>query len=171
MDYKASMDTQALLITIVAIIICIYAGINSTRIIINSGGDMKLISYGLFLLVLSLFVPLGCYCLNPMKYILTDTELVIVKPLGSKIIKLDSVIRTEKYRAAAGTNATIKTFGIGGIFGYSGMYYNSKIGNLRFYVTRKNHRILITTKNNKNIVIAPNDFKMYDELKKRISNI
>ena len=51
---------------------------------------------------------------------------------------------------------TIRTFGVGGLFGYFGKFFNSKIGRLTMYGTRRNNTVLIET-DNKKIILTPDD--------------
>ncbi|MDR2205463.1 MAG: PH domain-containing protein [Flavobacteriaceae bacterium] len=65
-------------------------------------------------------------------------DIVEIKTLESKEVKF-----------------SIRTFGIGGFFGYIGFFYNSKFGNMRWFATNRNYFILISTNNRKKIVISP----------------
>jgi hypothetical protein len=60
---------------------------------------------------------------------------------------------------------TIRKFGVGGLFGYYGLYYIPKIGNVKYYTTRRNNRILIVLKNKNKIVISPDDVSLIDLIK------
>ena len=51
----------------------------------------------------------------------------------------------------------IRTFGVGGLFGYYGQFYNSKIGSMTWYATRQNNTVLVRTIDNKNIVLTPDE--------------
>ena len=52
---------------------------------------------------------------------------------------------------------TIRTFGVGGLFGYFGKFRNSKIGTMTWYATMRNQAILINLKDGQRIVITPDN--------------
>ena len=64
----------------------------------------------------------------------------------------------------------IRLFGVGGLFGYYGKYYNFKLGHLTLYTTQKRNRILMTMTTGKKIVISPDDLDLVDEIIKRKEN-
>ncbi|MDZ7614650.1 MAG: PH domain-containing protein [Flavobacteriaceae bacterium] len=62
---------------------------------------------------------------------------------------------------------TIRTLGVGGLFGYFGYFWNREIGSMIWYTSQQKNRILITLKNEDKIVISPDDPSLYDSLKWR----
>jgi Bacterial PH domain len=50
---------------------------------------------------------------------------------------------------------SIRTFGVGGFFGNFGKFWNGKLGNMTWYVTRKNNFVLVETKDQKKIILTP----------------
>ena len=59
----------------------------------------------------------------------------------------------------------IRTFGNGGLFGYYGKFYNTKLKHLTLYTTQRKNRILIETSQSKKIVISPDDLSFVEKLK------
>ena len=51
----------------------------------------------------------------------------------------------------------IRTFGNGGVFGYTGYFYKKGIGSMLWYCTQRANYILIEKTNGKKIVITPDD--------------
>ena len=49
----------------------------------------------------------------------------------------------------------IRTFGNGGVFGYTGSFYNKKYGSMKWYCTRRQNYILLETTNKGKIVFTP----------------
>jgi hypothetical protein len=60
---------------------------------------------------------------------------------------------------------TIRTFGVGGLFGYFGKFHTPGIGHSTFYATQRKNKILIVTSNDKKIVITPDDNSLAEKLK------
>lgn len=48
-----------------------------------------------------------------------------------------------------------RLFGVGGLFGYYGLFYNSQMGTMTFYATRTSNAILIKTTKNQKIILTP----------------
>lgn len=67
-------------------------------------------------------------------------------------------------------NGLIRTFGVGGLFGYFGKYYANRIGNMTLYATQRKNRILIITKQHKKIVITPDDLSMLEKLEQGVKS-
>lgn len=103
--------------------------------------------------------------MRPISYILTDEELIIKRLAGNIRIAKNEIHSVESLdNGRSGT--LIRTFGIGGYFGYFGKYYSSSLGSLTLYATRKDKRILVTTKSGKKIVLTPDDSALAADLKK-----
>lgn len=52
---------------------------------------------------------------------------------------------------------SIRTFGSGGLFGFTGMFYSKQMGHYRAFIANPNRPLLLLTKGNKKIIInAPN---------------
>lgn len=51
----------------------------------------------------------------------------------------------------------IRTFGVGGLFGYYGKFANSTLGSMTWYATRMDKAILIETIANKKIIVTPDE--------------
>lgn len=54
---------------------------------------------------------------------------------------------------------TIRTLGNGGIYGYTGKFYNRKFGTMTWYCTKRKNYILIELNNLKKIVFTPDNPK------------
>lgn len=52
-------------------------------------------------------------------------------------------------------SGTYRTFGNGGLFGYTGYFRNTKFGNMRWFATQRKNYVLIEKSNGKKIVITP----------------
>lgn len=54
-------------------------------------------------------------------------------------------------------SGSIRTFGVGGLFGYFGKFSNPKLGSMTWYATRRDKAILIITNDNKRLLLTPDE--------------
>jgi len=111
------------------------------------------------------------YLFRIMSYEITDEKVIIKRPISifDKGIAL-SGIESVKILTKEDFSGTIRTFGNGGLFGYTGYYANDKLGSFRMFATSGKSRILIILKDKKGkIVISPDDTTMVDALQKRLN--
>jgi hypothetical protein len=167
MEYKASLDTLAKIITVAAIILLMVIGIRSIKFLTISDGDLISIIKHIGILLLCIAVPLFCYYFAPQSYKVDNTDLTIIRPLHNKKIKLTDITEIETIADSVLIPA-IRTFGVGGLFGYYGKYYYPKIGRMTYYTTKKTNRILIKTRQGQNIMITPDDLGIIEILKEKI---
>ena len=167
MEYKSSLDLLAKVITAAAIIILAAVSYASFKELLAADGDMTTILIRSGIILLSALILLVCYWLSPRKYFVDNKELVIERPakdvhiLISDIEEVRPVVKGEM-------RWTIRTFGVGGLFGYYGKYYNSTFGSMTWYTTQLKNRVLIQTKSGKKIIITPDDITFSDTLKSKL---
>jgi hypothetical protein len=58
----------------------------------------------------------------------------------------------------------IRTFGVGGLFGYYGYYYSSSLGKLILYTTQRKNLILIEQKVGRKVLLSPDGTSMLETL-------
>lgn len=58
-------------------------------------------------------------------------------------------------------SGTIRTFGVGGLFGWYGKFANSQLGNMTWYLTRRDKPVLILKKDSKKILISPDQAEAF----------
>jgi len=145
------MDMMTRLITLVLIAITIYV-VYQQIVIFLEKKEMNTIFVGAILILVLLL----SIAFKPLSYILTVDNLVIKRIAGDILIAKNDIKSAELLKS--GTLGTlVRGFGIGGYFGYMGSYYSSKIGWLTMYATRRDNRILITIKDDKKIIITPDE--------------
>jgi hypothetical protein len=89
-----------------------------------------------------------------VSYEVTDEHVIVhrlftnVKISGSSIDSVE-IIGNDKIRPA------LRTFGVGGLFGYYGKFASFKMGTMTLYATRRNNTVLIITKENWKIILTP----------------
>lgn len=151
MIYKTSLDNLAKGVTIgitllfAVIIIGQYSNIkDAVRAIPN---------YTTVALLLIYFIP---FVFRPIIYEISIDKLIIHRLLkdiniNRNLIKSVELIDKEKI------GFPIRTFGVGGFFGYYGKFSNKKIGSMTWYATRLDKFVLIKTVNNKKIILTPDE--------------
>lgn len=115
--------------------------------------------------LLLMAVYFATYLYRPINYYLTDEHLIIHRPVKDVIIKRQNIKKVERINEKQ-MKWTVRTFGVGGFFGYYGKFVNSKFGNMTWYATRRDRTILIETIDNKHLVVTPDE---PDEFIKQLS--
>jgi len=97
---------------------------------------------------------LGALGFGIFGYHIEDKQLKILRLGWSKDIDL-SEINTVEIKPYAMTGS-VRTFGIGGLFGYVGYFRNSILKGYKAYVTHRDKTVVITTEEEQ-VVISPDD--------------
>jgi len=167
MKYKASLDnlslTITLIVTVVFIIIFVSIGKDAFK---NADSKFPWIA-----IILSIVLPIALFVITWLyatkSYTITHDELVINRPGGDRKIELseiDSVRTVEKDEIGT----MIRTFGNGGLFGYYGKFYSSKLGSMTLYATQSRNRVLIKTIHGSQIMITPDDLSLVEALQEKL---
>lgn len=157
MIYKASLDKMAKAISFLFVMIAILMLFFPKLISIDNQGFNELFFISPILIIVSII----CFILKPSHYILEEDAIIIhrmfndVKILHSDILKVE-LVPAEKLKWS------IRTFGVGGLFGYFGKFYNRNIGSMTWYATQRENFVLIKTSKN-NIIITPDDAENFVE--------
>jgi len=152
MLFKTSLDKTARAITIIftALFISIIALLYMLRIPDNDAVSPMYIAIILLLLYCAAFA------FHPSGYKITGDTLFICRPAGKVRIKRSDV-KSATVIDKKDISGAIRTFGVGGVFGYYGCFANYTLGSMTWYATRKDKAVLITTTKNKKIVVTPDD--------------
>ena len=146
------MDKPTIIIT--AIVTAIFGAVIITSIATTKKSEVNLFmlsfSFGL------LFVYVITYAFKPKDYELTAKYLIINRVIYNVKINREDIRSIEKVSSEQ-MKLTVRTFGVGGLFGYFGKFYNKSIGKMTFYTTQRNKRILVKTMNDKNIILSPDE--------------
>ena len=145
MIYKASLDKTALLIT---------------SLVTLMFGALIVFNFILPLAIFLIIIYLICMALKPLSYEITKDELIIrrlIKSVRMNRADIKSVELIEK----ATLSGTIRTFGVGGLFGWYGKFANSQLGAMNWYVTRRDKPVLIIKKDSKKILISPDQAEAF----------
>lgn len=89
-----------------------------------------------------------------------QSEVLRIHRLGwSKNIPISDIISVE-YKPNI-MSGSLRTFGIGGVFGYIGHFKNRDLSNYKAYVTHREKTVVIQTKDNDQIVISPDNPELF----------
>ena len=161
MTYKTSLDNLAKGITIG--VTALFAAIIIGQYSIIKDEEQALPIYTAVALLLIYFIS---YAFSPINYQLNNDTLIIHRLLSD--VKIDrKQIKSVELLGKDEIGWAIRTFGVGGLFGYYGKFANKKLGSMTWYATRKDRTVLVLTVENKKIILTPNepekfvaDFKM-----------
>lgn len=84
-----------------------------------------------------------------------DTDNIIINRKLKPVTISLSGIKSIREISDSEMKNTIRTFGNGGLWGYTGWFYNRNLGKMLWYCTQRKNYILIEKTDNKKIVISP----------------
>jgi len=149
--YEASLDKKAIIITLA--ITALFAFIIGGQFILITDEGRRT---PLYTTVTCLVIYLIAFAFRPIKYAITSREIIVKRPLLDVHINRDSIVSIEPVDEKQLSGA-VRTFGVGGLFGYYGRFTNFSIGNMTWYVTHTRNSVLIRTVDNKKIIVSPDD--------------
>jgi len=104
------------------------------------------------------FIPITAfivvYLLRPNNYSVSADKLLIHRMINNIEINRNNIQSVQEIDESQVKNS-LRTFGVGGFFGSFGKFWNSTLGNMTWYVTRKNNFVLVETKDQKKIILTP----------------
>jgi len=153
MKFTTSLDRLATIVTWgVSLLFITIIGVQVKELI------HEFSTLSLIVIIMLLLVYLFTFLLRPLHYTITDTALIIQRPLSSKKIARADIEALELFINGE-LNWAIRTFGVGGLFGYFGRFFKGSIGSMTWYATRRNKAVLIRTKKGDRIVVTPDDYE------------
>lgn len=109
--------------------------------------------------IITWVIILGTATYGVYGYSIQDNSLRILRLGWSKDIQL-SEIKTIEYKPNA-MMGSLRTWGIGGVFGYIGYFKNKILNNYKAYATHRRKTVVITTKSNEQIVVTPDNPEVF----------
>jgi hypothetical protein len=94
------------------------------------------------------------FLIRPNNYSVSSDKLLIHRMLDDVEIDRNNIKSVQEIDESQVKNS-LRTFGVGGFFGSFGKFWNSKLGKMTWYVTRKNNFVLVETKDQKKIILTP----------------
>ena len=96
------------------------------------------------------------YGFSPKGYAFEDRKLVIYRPFQNKFYSTEDILNVSFVDRKELKNS-LRVFGVGGLFGYFGLFRNSRYGTMIWYATRRDQFVVIERSNGKTIVLTPDD--------------
>lgn len=149
--FNASLDMLAMVITIAVTVLFVslfYVQIS----LFKSGNYLIPSTVGIICLV----TYIGSFLLSTRSYTVSENGISINRWLNTKFIPFSDLIGANKIESGQ-MGFTLRTFGVGGLFGYYGYFSNSTFGNMVWYTTRRSKMVMLTTQKHKKIVLSPDD--------------
>jgi hypothetical protein len=163
MEYKASKDMTVKIVTMAAILLLGFFSYKSVIGLIQSKGNLTPILIHSGVLILLVGTLLLCFLYAPLKYSVDDNKLIIHRPIANKYFLIDSITEIRLVDKSE-LKGMIRTFGVGGLFGNYGKFYNQALGNITLYATQnKNYLLVVVGK--KKIMITPDDIGIMEQIK------
>lgn len=108
----------------------------------------------LILLLILSFTFLLTYLTRPFEYVVDEEQITIRKNILAKKIPLNQIasITTVEYKEL---KVRLRLWGSGGLWGWYGIFLSAEYGKLNLQITEKSNLLLITTKDDKYIVLSP----------------
>lgn len=151
MVFKASLDKTATVITVLCTLL--FAFIIAILLLITRSSNTF---HQLYICIILAVIYSLAFIYRPVSYQITRDLLTICRPISDVHIK-KADIRSVAMVDETELNKSIRTFGVGGMFGYYGSFANYHLGSMTWYATRKDKAVLITTIDNKKIVVTPDE--------------
>ena len=161
MTYKATLDNLAKIVTIICTILF---SIIIASMIWQSKGNFDLSYIAIIVLLFTTYFI--SYSYSPKNYSITEENLIVNRLFSKKEIKLSSIQKIQELNNNE-LKWSIRTFGVGGLFGYFGKFWVSKLGSMTWYATKRNNAVLIETGTKKIIVTPDEQEKFISELKSK----
>ncbi len=148
--FKTSLDINAYLITIgVALLFIMIIAVQFSHW--ENSGAVKY-----FLVALLCLIYFIAYLYMPLDYKITNEELIIHRLFKSIHIPRKNIVSAESVDKEM-ISWSLRTMGVGGLFGYYGRFMNYRIGNMIWYATRKDRAVLIRTVGDEKIILTPDE--------------
>ena len=167
MYFKATMDKLAKVITVGCLLLFFGVGYLNLAFLSTNRTTTGNTIIRLLGLVIVLGIPITCYLIAPIGYYLGNGALTIRRRVRSFSIPLSDI--TDVHLLSP-DETMIRTFGVGGLYGYFGQHHSLRWGRLYLYTTQRRNRILIETLDGTKLVISPDDVQLFAALHKAITS-
>lgn len=154
--HKASMDSFTTALTIVVSFILVLSGF--VPLFTSEFQFSNVITPAPFYVMPFAFIImlLLTFGFSPRAYSVQDGQLVIYRPFRNKFYRTEG-IQTVTIVSKEELKWSMRVFGVGGLFGYFGLFRNSRYGTMIWYATRRDQFVVIERSNGRAIVLTPDD--------------
>jgi hypothetical protein len=160
-EYKASLDFTAKVITNIFLIFNL--ALIAVMTWMYRSSDYHNVAFPMIIFI-NICVTAISYGFSPRGYVIKDKNLIIRRPFKDRIIALGDVAGVRLLESYELTGS-IRTFGVGGLFGYFGKFFTPKIGAAIWYVTNRCNPVLVITYEGEKIILSPDDPGIVEEIK------
>ncbi len=122
----------------------------------KTGGQPAVFIFTIAAGILLAVLVAALYVLRTKEIAVDDTGITIERGTNPVFVSFND-IKEIKIISRPERGIVFRTFGNGGIFGYTGRYYSKKLGNMTWYCTNRKKYVLIAKKDGRNLVISPDD--------------
>jgi len=150
--FTTSLDKFNKITTITAIVLLLV--ISTTVFFLIPNGERNITDSIVFLLPIILSIVV--YFFRPNNYSVSQDKLLIHRIINNVEIERNNIQSVQEIDESQMKNS-LRTFGVGGFFGNFGAFWNGKLGKMTWYVTRKNNFVLVETKDQKKIILTPDE--------------
>jgi hypothetical protein len=168
--YSTSLDNTAKGITLVASLLLAGLAGRSAAELGRSGDDWQTLALHGGMILFFGAVILVSLAFSPRQYLVTGEALVIRRLAKNKVIPLSDIVEVREVEEED-LRFTIRTFGVGGLFGFYGKYHSESLGSFTQYATRLSHRVLVRTRAGKKYVLTPDDLNLVPALRSRMTKL
>ncbi|HTS46115.1 MAG TPA: PH domain-containing protein [Puia sp.] len=151
MTYRASLDKTAIMVTTLVTIFFVAIIVGQYFFTKHPGRAVPTFTTAVIILVYLL-----AFAFRPVRYVVTGDELIVHRPLLNARIKRAEIKNIELIDRRK-IRGSIRTFGVGGLFGYFGKFANFSLGSMTWYATRKDRPVLVETKDDEKLIFTPDD--------------
>ncbi|MFZ5976511.1 MAG: hypothetical protein GTN67_12560 [Hydrotalea flava] len=131
MTYKTSLDNLAKGVTIGVTLLFAFIIFGQYSIFKDTGRAIPIYTTAALLLIYFI-----AFAFRPIDYKLSTDQLIIHRLLSD--VKIDrNQIKSVEYLDKEKIGWAVRTFGVGGLFGYFGKFANTKIGSMTWYAKKK----------------------------------
>jgi hypothetical protein len=113
----------------------------------STEGWIAIIAVWLLILIVFLF--------RPISYTINENSVIDHRVLKGIAIPKANIVE-KKQIPSEDTTWTIRTFGVGGLFGYYGKFFHTKYGSMIWYATQRKNYVMLVTQGTK-FVLTPNE--------------
>ena len=156
MKFTASTSTTVKVVTAAIFILTIGLALVAIK---DEVGEAALIPASILAIVIAV-----SYYFSIRHYEIGDGKLIVRRPFDAVQIPLGNISDVQTVDRKR-LRWTVRTFGIGGLFSYTGEFWNKKLGSMSWYVTRMDKAVMIV-RGHRKIVISPDDPEKFLEVLK-----
>ncbi len=151
MTHKASLSGFVKVTTMIMNLIFVVTFIGFFTFLKESGKEFQITTGTIFF-----FVFIITYSFRPINYTITENQLIIHRLIKDVVIEKSAIKRVSVLDEKK-IEWSIRTFGVGGYYGFFGKFANTQMGNMTWYATRKDHTVLVVTTENEKIILTPDE--------------